>query len=603
MSWLVRNEQGETFGPVDLEALQSWACDGRLAPTNEISEDGVEWRIATTNRALEMSWVAEVAPGTFYGPIHKRAMEELVKDGSIAAQSVFFLRCALDEKAGWQAGDESDGRIRQLTDLLEAAKRQSADVQEQLRLAQQQVKTHVSRAELMREQAEACEQQIRQQLEEQTEQAQRRIAAYEEQVRLAQQQVTAYVAQMEQARQQAAAAEAHLRENVRQMASQAEQAHAAYQKECARADRLLGELEAQRVEHAAGVAAAASQERAFAAERQELHVALGQARAEAAARETRLAQLEKALEGAEDVKAEGQELRAELSQARAEAAARETRLAQLEKALEGAEDVKAERQELRAALSQARAETASRETRLAQLEKALEGAEVLKAERQELRAELGQARAEAEARESRLAQFEKALEGAEGADAECGALANQVRVLSSELAGVRQALAGETDAARQSMARCATLEAALEEAKSRRDGGNEITSGEVRAELRQMRQHIESLCVQVRQVQEAREASAVRAETHPQAQPVERVYVEAEPVEVLPPERPKASARQQEAERVAPAKPKKPAAAPPASAKTGRSAQAISMADLEQQARRELERLGAQGANFFKKKK
>ncbi len=34
--WLVRNEQGETFGPVDLETLKAWAADGRLSPTNEI---------------------------------------------------------------------------------------------------------------------------------------------------------------------------------------------------------------------------------------------------------------------------------------------------------------------------------------------------------------------------------------------------------------------------------------------------------------------------------------------------------------------------------------------------------------------------------------
>jgi hypothetical protein len=30
--WLVKNEQGETFGPVDFETLKLWAKDGRLAP-------------------------------------------------------------------------------------------------------------------------------------------------------------------------------------------------------------------------------------------------------------------------------------------------------------------------------------------------------------------------------------------------------------------------------------------------------------------------------------------------------------------------------------------------------------------------------------------
>jgi hypothetical protein len=73
-------------------------------------------------------------------------------------------------------------------------------------------------------------------------------------------------------------------------------------------------------------------------------------------------------------------------------------------------------------------------------------------------------------------------------------------------------------------------------------------------------------------------------EARPPARPkrVEQPAIEAE---VLPPERPA------------------PKEKPPVVNHEGRAKPGLSMADLEQQARRELERLGAQGASFFKKKR
>jgi hypothetical protein len=90
--WLVKNEQGETFGPVDFETLKLWAKDGRLAPTNTLSEDKTTWNAITQYPELEMDWVAEVSPGAFYGPIHKLALESLQKEGSLPAHAVTFQR-------------------------------------------------------------------------------------------------------------------------------------------------------------------------------------------------------------------------------------------------------------------------------------------------------------------------------------------------------------------------------------------------------------------------------------------------------------------------------------------------------------------------------
>jgi hypothetical protein len=90
--WRVKNEQGETFGPVDFETLKLWAKDGRLAPTNTLSEDATTWNAITHYPALEMDWVAEVSPGAFYGPIHKLALEALQKEGALPAHAVTFQR-------------------------------------------------------------------------------------------------------------------------------------------------------------------------------------------------------------------------------------------------------------------------------------------------------------------------------------------------------------------------------------------------------------------------------------------------------------------------------------------------------------------------------
>ena len=592
-SWHVRNEKGETFGPVDLESLRAWACDGRLAPTNEVSENGCQWRLATSVRSLEMDWVAEVAPGTFYGPIHRRAMEELVKDGSIAAQCFFFVRRGLDERSDKQTDIEQTEKLRRLYELAEQraasseeqarqaqsqvtaysaqleqtrqqvageqqmrqqlaaqaeqAQRQAAASVEQVRQAQSQVTAYSAQLEQVRQQS-ACEQQMRQQITAQAEQAQRQVAAYEEQLRLAQQQVTACTAQAEQARQQTAVVETHLQVTVQQMAAQTEQA-----------GRQVAAYEGQLRLAQQQVAAYASQ--------------LEQARQQSSAAEERLRMT--ALQMSEQAE-------------QASAAQRQG----LAKAEELAGEVSRLRKENAESVAKAAELRAERDARAVALESQ---AHAFAAERQELHAALSHAQAETAVRAAQLTQLEKALKGTEGVGAECGVLDSQVRALGAELVGMQQALACEKDAALQAEARCAALEAALQEARAHRV--REASLEDVNAELKRVRQQVEELCAQFRQANDASERERAQRAS-------ERVtVVEAVEVEVLPPERPKPSANAQEAERAAPGgHGRKPAEAPPAS-NPGRAAPGLSLADLEQQARRELERLGAQGANLFKKKR
>jgi hypothetical protein len=79
---------------------------------------------------------------------------------------------------------------------------------------------------------------------------------------------------------------------------------------------------------------------------------------------------------------------------------------------------------------------------------------------------------------------------------------------------------------------------------------------------------------------------------------VERTYVEAEAVEIIPPERPRKKVQPEPEIMDPPPPPPKEKTEPKNATGTG-----LSMADIEQQARRELERLGSQGMNIFKRKK
>ena len=61
--WRVRSDKGDLFGPADIETLQAWARDGRLAPTSTVSEDNQNWVPVTSITEIEMDWLAEMGPG------------------------------------------------------------------------------------------------------------------------------------------------------------------------------------------------------------------------------------------------------------------------------------------------------------------------------------------------------------------------------------------------------------------------------------------------------------------------------------------------------------------------------------------------------------
>jgi hypothetical protein len=118
--WHVRDENDAVFGPVDFDTLKSWVEDGRVSPLSRVSCDNrASWTAAVEIPALEMDCIAEIEPGSFYGPIHRRAMEDLIRAGSIPAAAQIFMK---------RGGDaEQTGGVAVMRDALRLAEERAAE--------------------------------------------------------------------------------------------------------------------------------------------------------------------------------------------------------------------------------------------------------------------------------------------------------------------------------------------------------------------------------------------------------------------------------------------------------------------------------------------
>lgn len=133
--WTVRAEDGATFGPATLASLQAWARDGRLAPSHMVSCDGTSWQPVARIAPLAMDWVAEISPGTFYGPVHAQALEDLVRDGSLAPDVPRFSRSEAPSDAPSGAADAGCGPKaleRRMETLRAAFTRRTEELDQQI---------------------------------------------------------------------------------------------------------------------------------------------------------------------------------------------------------------------------------------------------------------------------------------------------------------------------------------------------------------------------------------------------------------------------------------------------------------------------------------
>ena len=82
-SWYLKKSDGAVYGPVRLSDLKHWVKDSRVAPDDLLSPDQKEWMPAPELAALEMNYLVRYRNGVNYGPVHLRALCELIIDGDV----------------------------------------------------------------------------------------------------------------------------------------------------------------------------------------------------------------------------------------------------------------------------------------------------------------------------------------------------------------------------------------------------------------------------------------------------------------------------------------------------------------------------------------
>ena len=81
---------GTVYGPADLNRLQTWAREGRIASSSQISSDRKSWAPASLMPELGMEWVVEVEQGQYYGPFHQDVIRDLIDQKRVPASARRF---------------------------------------------------------------------------------------------------------------------------------------------------------------------------------------------------------------------------------------------------------------------------------------------------------------------------------------------------------------------------------------------------------------------------------------------------------------------------------------------------------------------------------
>lgn len=110
--WKIKSGDGRIFGPASMETLLTWARDGRLLPGQLLSNDDKNWVPVESCAELEMNWVTCLPDGRFWGPIHRDAMKESIRNGEVTEDMPQFVRS--------RSIDDSPEALRRENDELKA---------------------------------------------------------------------------------------------------------------------------------------------------------------------------------------------------------------------------------------------------------------------------------------------------------------------------------------------------------------------------------------------------------------------------------------------------------------------------------------------------
>lgn len=87
MAMYLKKKDGQEFGPVNMGVMKEWAAQGRVEPSDEVSEDRDSWKPATEYGELGMEWVIDLPNGQEYGPVNALALVNLLKDELLQPES------------------------------------------------------------------------------------------------------------------------------------------------------------------------------------------------------------------------------------------------------------------------------------------------------------------------------------------------------------------------------------------------------------------------------------------------------------------------------------------------------------------------------------
>ena len=95
--FLMKQADGDVFGPMPFSQLLQWAVDACISPLDKVSSDGHTWVKAPMIPELNMDYLVEAADNTIYGPTTIGAIREFYADGEIQLESV-VTNCKTGER-------------------------------------------------------------------------------------------------------------------------------------------------------------------------------------------------------------------------------------------------------------------------------------------------------------------------------------------------------------------------------------------------------------------------------------------------------------------------------------------------------------------------
>ena len=105
--WYVKTDDGNVYGPADLEKLMQWAKDGRIEPTSFLSVDRERWSPAPLMPELDMKWIVETELGRLFGPFHHDVVSRLINEKRVPPTARIFRLYDGEQETGAVAVVES----------------------------------------------------------------------------------------------------------------------------------------------------------------------------------------------------------------------------------------------------------------------------------------------------------------------------------------------------------------------------------------------------------------------------------------------------------------------------------------------------------------